>query len=56
MSNKNSGNVYGFTLTNKENAEEIDSSYGFYGTDYIENGIFDYVSSYFTKTELEALV
>ena len=51
-----SGNVYGFTLTDKENAEEIDSSYGFYGTDYIENGIFDYVSSYFTKAELEALV
>ena len=51
-----SGNVYGFTLTDKENAEEIDSSCGFYGTDYIENGIFDYVSSYFTKTELEALV
>ena len=50
-----SGNVYGFTLTNKENAEEIDSSCGFYGTDYIENGIFDYVSSYFTKAELEAL-
>ena len=50
------GNVYGFTLTDKENAEEIDSSCGFYGTDYIENGIFDYVSSYFTKTELEALV
>ena len=50
------GNVYGFTLTNKENAEEINSSCGFYGTDYIENGIFDYVSSYFTKTELEALV
>ena len=50
------GNVYGFTLTDRENAEEIDSSCGFYGTDYIENGIFDYVSSYFTKTELEALV
>ena len=50
------GNVYGFTLTDKENAEEIDSSCGFYGTDYIENGIFDYVSSYFTKAELEALV
>ena len=50
------GNVYGFTLTDKENAEEIDSSSGFYGTDYIENGIFDYVSSYFTKAELEALV
>ena len=51
-----SGNVYGFTLTDKENAEEINSSCGFYGTDYIENGIFDYVSSYFTKAELEALV
>ena len=51
-----SGNVYGFTLTDKENSEEIDSSCGFYGTDYIENGIFDYVSSYFTKAELEALV
>ena len=50
------GNVYGFTLTDKENAEEINSSCGFYGTDYIENGIFDYVSSYFTKAELEALV
>jgi hypothetical protein len=50
------GNVYGFTLTDKENAEEIDSSCGFYGTDYVENGIFDYVSSYFTKAELEALV
>ena len=50
------GNVYGFTLTDKKNAEEINSSCGFYGTDYIENGIFDYVSSYFTKTELEALV
>ena len=50
------GNVYGFTLTDKKNAEEIDSSCGFYGTDYIENGIFDYVSSYFTKAELEALV
>ena len=51
-----SGNVYGFSLTDKETTEEIDSSSGFYGTDYIENGIFDYVSHYFTKTELEALV
>ena len=51
-----SGNVYGFTLTDKEKDEELDSSSGFYGTDYIENGIFDYVSEYFTKAELEALL
>ena len=51
-----SGNVYGFTLTDKEKHEELDSSSGFYGTDYIENGIFDYVSEYFTKAELEALL
>lgn len=51
-----SGDVYGFTITYKESNEEVDSSSGFYGPDYIENGIFDYVSSYFTKAELEALV
>ena len=51
-----SGNVYSFTLTDKEKDEELDSSSGFYGTDYIENGIFDYVSEYFTKAELEALL
>ncbi len=51
-----SGDVYRFTLTDKEKDEELDSSSGFYGTDYIENGIFDYVSSYFTKAELEALL
>ena len=43
-------------LTDKEKDEELDSSSGFYGTDYIENGIFDYVSEYFTKAELEALL
>ena len=51
-----SGNVYSFTLTDKEKDEELDSSSGFYGTDCIENGIFDYVSEYFTKAELEALL
>ena len=51
-----SGDVYRFTLTDKEKDEELDSSSGFYGTDCIENGIFDYVSEYFTKAELEALL
>ncbi len=51
-----SGDVYRFTVTDKEKDEELDSSSGFYGTDCIENGIFDYVSEYFTKAELEALL
>ena len=50
------GNVYEFHITDKENGEVVSSSCDFYGTDYMENGIFDYVSSYFTKAELEALV
>lgn len=48
-----SGDVYGFSITDKESGEEIISSYGFYGTDYLGNGMFDYVSEYFTKLELE---
>ena len=51
-----SGDVYRFTVTDKDKDEEINSSSGFYGTDCIENGIFDYVSEYFTKAELEALL
>ena len=51
-----SGDVYGFSVTDKKSGEEIESCYGFFGTDYIENGIFDYVSQYFTKLEfMEAL-
>ena len=50
-----SGDVYGFSVTDKESGEEIISSYGFYGTDYLGNGMFDYVSEYFTKLELEVI-
>ncbi len=51
-----SGDVYGFNVTNKETGEEIESSCGFFGTDHIENGVFDYVCEYFTKLEfMEAL-
>ena len=51
-----SGNVYSFTLTDKEKDEELENSSGFYGADCIENGIFDYVSEYFTKAEMEDLL
>ena len=51
-----SGDVYGFNLTDRQNGEELSSCYGFFGTDHIENGIFDYVSQYFTKSEfMEAM-
>ena len=51
-----SGDVYGFSVTHKESGEEVESCCGFFGTDHIENGIFDYVSQYFTKLEfMEAL-
>ena len=51
-----SGDVYGFNVTHKESGEELSSCYGFFGIDHIENGIFDYVSQYFTKLEfMEAL-
>ena len=51
-----SGDVYGFNVTHKETQEELDSCCGFFGTDHIENGIFDYVCEYFTKLEfMEAL-
>ena len=51
-----SGDVYGFSITHKETSEEVESSCGFFGTDHVENGIFDYVCEYFTKLEfMEAL-
>ena len=51
-----SGDVYGFNVTDKQSGEELNSCYGFFGTDHIENGIFDYVSQYFTKSEfMEAM-
>ena len=46
-----SGDVYGFNVTDKQSGEELNSCYGFFGTDHIENGIFDYVSQYFSKSE-----
>ena len=46
-----SGDVYRFNVTHKETQEELDSCCGFLGTNHIENGIFDYVSQYFTKSE-----
>lgn len=35
------GDVYGFKL--EENGEEVDSCWGFYGTDFIHNGLADYL-------------
>ncbi len=46
-----SGDVYGFNVTDRQSEEELSSCYGFFGTDHIENGIFDYVSQYFSKSE-----
>ena len=51
-----SGDVYGFNVTDRQSGEELSSCYGFFGIDHIENGIFDYVSQYFTKSEfMEAM-
>lgn len=36
------GEVYGFQIVDEE-GEHIDSCYGFYGTDFVENGMLDYI-------------
>lgn len=51
-----SGNVYGFSVTDKSTREEISSCYDFYGTDYMGNGIFDYASEYFTELEFKEVL
>lgn len=51
-----SGNVYGFSVTDKNTREEISCCYDFYGTDYMTNGIFAYASEYFTKLEFEKVL
>ena len=51
-----SGDVYRFIVTDKESKKEVQNTSGFYGTDFLDNGIFDYVSEYFTKTEMEDLL
>ncbi len=48
-----SGDVYRFTVTEKESQEEVESISGFYGTDFLGNGVFDYASQYFTELELK---
>jgi len=40
-----SGDVYGFKVEDKE-GEEIDSCYGFYGSDFETNGISDHVENF----------
>ena len=51
------GNVYEFHITDKDNGEVVSSSCDFYGTDYMENGLFDYASEYFTELDFkEALL
>ena len=51
------GNVYEFHITDKENGKVVSSSCDFYGTDYMENGLFDYASEYFTELDFkEALL
>lgn len=37
------GDVYGFIIEDKETGNQIDSCWGFYGTDYLENGMAEYV-------------
>ena len=49
------GNVYQFKVENIETEEELDSCCGFYGTDFIHNGLLDYVSDYFTEAEIKDL-
>lgn len=48
-----SGNVYGFIVTDKKTNKRIDDCSGFYGEDFLKNSLYDYVSEYFTKAELE---
>ena len=48
-----SGDVYGFTVTDKESKEEVENISGFYGTDFLGNGVFDYASQYFTELEFK---
>lgn len=48
-----SGDVYGFTLIDKETNKSIDDCCGFIGTNFLKSGLYDYVSEYFTKEELE---
>lgn len=44
------GDVYGYTLTNTETGEEIDSCWGFYGLDYIKEEINSSIDYYDSKT------
>ena len=48
-----SGDVYRFIVTDKESKEEVQNISGFYGTDFLDNGVFDYASQYFTELELK---
>lgn len=43
-----SGDVYGFKLLD-ENQNEIDSCWGFYGSDILTNGICDYIDNEFSE-------
>ena len=38
------GEVYGYTITNDETGEEIDSCGGFYGDNWKDNGLFSYAN------------
>lgn len=46
------GNVYWYEVLDKESGDMLDSCGGFYGSDFIHNGLFDNVSNYFTETEI----
>lgn len=39
-----SGEIYGFQIVDEE-GEQLDSCYGFYGTDFSTNGMLDYIDS-----------
>jgi hypothetical protein len=53
------GEVYGFRIVD-ENDDEVDSCWGFYGTDFLTNGMLEYISSEnlgdITQEQLEELV
>lgn len=53
------GDVYGFRIVDEDD-NEVDSCWGFYGTDFLTNGMLEYISSEnlgdITQEQLEELV
>ncbi len=50
-----SGEVYGFVIETEE-GEHIDSCYGFYGDDFVNNGMTDYIDEELVKVLTEECV